>query len=124
MHSAMDLPTRSIWKIRSSADSAGRRVTLVGVVATSKFSDSGIREVAGAWGVRSDLTPAKTLPPVVEAGFLGTVTSVKLPKVKEKLIVASIWTVTLSEKTTPVLAHTSSSMAANTGVVFSASVTA
>ena len=59
----------------------------------SKFSDSGIREVTKAWGVRSDLTPAKTLPPVVkgpEAGFLGTVTSRKLPKVKEKPTVASI----------------------------------
>ena len=60
-----------------------------------------------AWGVRSDLTPAKTLPPAVgepEAGFLGTVASRKLPKVKEKPTVASIWAVTLVEKTTPVLA--------------------
>ena len=40
----MDLPTRSIWKIRLSADLAGRRITLVGVVATLKFSDSGIRK--------------------------------------------------------------------------------
>ena len=32
----MDLPTRSIWKIRSSADSSGRRVILVGVIATSE----------------------------------------------------------------------------------------
>ena len=107
MHSAMDLPMRSIWKIRPSADSAGRRVTLVGVVATSKFSDSGIREVVDAWGVRSDLTLAKTLPPAMgepEAGFLGTMTSGKLPKVKEKSTVASIWAVTLAEKTTPVLA--------------------
>ena len=90
----MDLPTRSIWKIRSSVDSLGRRVTLVGVVVTSRLSDSGIREVTGAWGVRLDLTPAKTLPPTVEgpeAGFLGTVTSGKLPKVKEKPTVASIW---------------------------------
>ena len=103
----MDLPTRSIWKIRSLADSSGRRVTLVGIVATSKFSESGIREVAGAWGVRSDLTPAKTLPPAVgepEAGFLGTVASGKLPKVKEKPTVASIWAVMLAEKTMPVLA--------------------
>ena len=107
MHSAMDLPTRSIWKIRSSADSSGRRVTLVDVVTMSRFSDLGIREVAGAWGVRSDLAPAKTLPPAVgepEAGFLGTVISEKLPKVKEKPTVASIWAVTLAEKTTPVLA--------------------
>ena len=60
-----------------------------------------------AWGVRSDLTPAKTLPPAVgepEAGFLGTMTFGKLPKVKEKPTVASICAVTLTEKTTPVLA--------------------
>ena len=107
MHSAMHLLTRSIWKIRSSVDSSGHLLTLVGVAATSWLSDSGIREAAGAWGVRSDLTPAKTLPPVAgepEAGFLRTVTSGKLPKVKEKPTVASIWAVTLVEKTTPVLA--------------------
>jgi len=49
----------------------------------------------------------KMLPPTVEgpeAGFLGTVTSGKLPKVKEKPIVASIWGVMLAEKTTTVLA--------------------
>jgi len=48
-----------------------------------------------------------TLPPAageLEAGFLGTVTSGKLPKVKEKPTVASIWAVTLAEKTTLVLA--------------------
>ena len=107
MHSAIDLPTRSIWKIRSPADSAGRRITLVGVVAMSKFSDSGIREVADPWEVRSDLAPAKTLPPVVgepEAGFLGTVAFGKLPEAKEKPTVTSIWAVMLVEKTTPVLA--------------------
>ena len=63
------------------------------MVATLEFSDSGIREVEGAWEVRSDLTPAKTLPLAAgepEAGFLGTVTSGKLPKAKEKLTVASI----------------------------------
>jgi hypothetical protein len=84
---------RSTWKIISSADLAGGRVTLVGVVATSKFSDSGIRGVADAWGVRSDLSQAKTLPPAVgkpEAGFLGTVTSGKLPKAKENSTVTSI----------------------------------
>ena len=66
-----------------------------------------MREAAGAWGVRSDLTPATTLPPAAgepEAGFLGTVTSGKLPNVKEKPTVASIWAVMLAEKTTPVLA--------------------
>ena len=67
----MDLPTQSIWKIRSSADPAGRRVTLVGMAVTSKFSNSEIREVTGAWGVRSDLTPAKTLPPTVEGPEVG-----------------------------------------------------
>ena len=72
----------------------------------SKFSNSGIQEVTEAWGVRSDLTPARTLPLAVEgpeAGFLGTVTSGKLPEVKEKPTVASIWVVTLAKKTTPVL---------------------
>ena len=47
------------------------------------------------------------MPPVAgesEAGFLGTVISGKLPKVKEKPTVASIWAVTLVEKATPVLA--------------------
>ena len=39
-----------------------------------------------------------------DVGFLGTVTSGKLPKVKEKPTVASIWAVTLVEKPTPVLA--------------------
>ena len=38
-----------------------------------------------------------------EGGFLGTVTSGKLPKAKEKPTVASIWAMTLAEKTTPVL---------------------
>ena len=54
-----------------------------------------------------DLATAKTLPPAVgepEAGFLGTVTSGKLPKVKEKPTIASIWAVMLAEKTTLVLA--------------------
>ena len=58
-------------------------------------------------GVRSDPTAAKTLPPTVEgpeAGLLGTVTSGKLPKVKEKSKVASIWTVMLVEMTTSALA--------------------
>ena len=54
-----------------------------------------------------DLTPVKTLPPMVEGpevGFLGTVASEKLPKVNEKPTVAFIWAVTLAEKTTLVLA--------------------
>jgi len=79
MHSAMDLPTRSIWENRSSADPAGRRVTLVGVAITLTVSNSE--------------TSVKMLPSKVEElvmGFLGTVTSGKLPKVKEKPTVASI----------------------------------
>ena len=54
-----------------------------------------------------DLTLGTSWPPSaggLEAGFLGTMTSGKLSKVKEKPIVASIWAVTLAEKTTPVLA--------------------
>ena len=39
-----------------------------------------------------------------EGGFLGTVTSGKLPKAKEKPTIAFIWAVTLAEKMTPVLA--------------------
>jgi len=46
--------------------------------------------------------PSEDVAP--EVGFLGTVTSGKFPKVKENLTVASIWAVTLAEKTTPVLA--------------------
>ena len=107
MHSAIDLPTRSIWRIRSPADLAGLWVTLVGMVVTSNLSGSGIREVIEAWGVRSDLTSVKTLPPTIKgpkAGFLGIVTYEKLPKVKEMPTVASIWVVMLAEKMMPVLA--------------------
>ena len=49
----------------------------------------------------------KILPPAAgepKAGFLGTVTSGKLPKAKKKPTVASIWAVTPAKKTTPVLA--------------------
>ena len=63
--------------------------------------------MADACEVRSDLTQAAILPPAVgepEAGFLGTMTSGKLLNVKEKPIAASIWAVTLAEKTTPALA--------------------
>ena len=61
----------------------------------------------GVEEIRSDLTPVKVLPSKVEGldvGFLGTLISKKLPKVKEKPTVASIWAVKLAEKTTPVLA--------------------
>jgi len=40
----------------------------------------------------------------LEVGFMGSVASGNLPTVKEKPTVASIWVVTLAEKTTPVLA--------------------
>jgi len=69
-------------------------------------SDSETRDVAGVGEIRLDLTLMKMLPSKVEElviGFLGTVTSGKLPKVKEKPMVASIWAMMLAEKTTPVL---------------------
>ena len=78
----------------------------MGVAVTLRFSDSETRDVIGVWEVKLDLTLAKTLPSVVEGlevGFLGTVASRKLPKVKEKPNVTSIWAVTLAEKTTLVL---------------------
>ena len=52
-------------------------------------------------------SPVKTLPPTMEGpevGFLGTVASRKLPKVKEKPTVTSTWAVMLAEKTMLVLA--------------------
>ena len=72
-----------------------------------RFSDSEARYMMGAWEVRSDLTLVKMIPSVVEGlevRFLGIVASGKLPKVKEKLTVASIRAVMLAEKTTSVLA--------------------
>ena len=101
----MDLPTRSIWKNRSLADSAGQQVTLVGVAITLSFSDLETRDMTGVREVRSDLTLVKMLPSKVEGldvGFRGTVASGKLPKVKEKPTVASIWAVMLAEKMTTV----------------------
>jgi len=106
MHSAMDLPTRSIWENRSSADPAGQWVTLVGMPVTLTVSDSETRDATGVGEIRSDLTSVKMLPSKLEElvmGFLGTVTSGKLPKVKEKSKVASIWAMMLAEKMTPVL---------------------
>ena len=70
-------------------------------------SSSGTRDATKLGVVRLDLTPVTVLLAKVEepdVGFLGTVTTGKLPKVKEKPTVASIWTVMLAEKTTPVLA--------------------
>ena len=57
--------------------------------------------------VRSDLILVEVLLSRVEAlevGFLGIMTSGKLPKVKEKPAAVSICAATLVEKTTPVLA--------------------
>ena len=71
------------------------------------MSSSGTRRVTECGAVRSNLTPLTVLLSKVEeldVGFLGTVTFGKLPKVKVKLTVASIWMLTLAEKTTPVLA--------------------
>ena len=51
--------------------------------------------------VRSDLTLEEEPLSVVEGlvgGFRGTIVSGKLPKVKEKLAVASIWMAMLVEK--------------------------
>ena len=62
--------------------------------------------MTGVGEIRSDLTSVKMLPSKVEGldvGFLGTLISKKLPKVKEKPTVASIWALTLAEKTTLVL---------------------
>ena len=56
-------------------------------------SDSETRDVARVGAIRSDLSPVKMLLSKVEeldVGFLGTATSGKLRKVKEKTTVASI----------------------------------
>ena len=56
-------------------------------------SDSETRDVARVGAIRSDLSPVNMLLSKVEeldVGFLGTVTSGKLRKVKEKITVASI----------------------------------
>jgi len=70
-------------------------------------SSSGTRDATKLGVVRSDLTPVTVLLAKVEepdVGFLGTVTTGKLPKVKERPTVTSIWMLTLAEKTMPVLA--------------------
>jgi len=62
--------------------------------------------VTGVGEIRSYQTSVKMLPSKVEElamGFLGSVTFGKLPKVKEKPTVASIWAMTLAEKTMPML---------------------
>ena len=80
---------------------------MVGVVITLEVSNSETRDVTRVGAVRLDLAPVTVLLSKIEEldmGFLGTVTSGKLPKAKEKLTVASIWAVMLAEKTTLVLA--------------------
>ena len=77
------------------------------MVVTLVVSNSGTRDVTGVGAVRSDLALVKMLPSKVEelaVGFLGTMAFGKLPKVKEKPTVASIWTVMLVEMTTSALA--------------------
>ena len=71
------------------------------------MSSSGTRGATKLEGLRSDLAPVTVLLSKVEkpdVGFLGTVTSGKLPKVKEKPTITFIEMLTLAEKTTPVLA--------------------
>ena len=80
---------------------------MVGVVITLEVSNSETRDVTRVGAVRLDLAPVTVLLSKIEEldmGFLGTVTSGKLPKVKEKSTVASIWTVMLVEMTTSALA--------------------
>ena len=55
----MDLPTRSIRENRSSADSVGRWVTLVGVAITLTISDSKTRDVTGGRGNRIRSNPGE-----------------------------------------------------------------
>ena len=80
---------------------------MVGVVITLEVLNSETRDVMRVGAVRLDLASVTVLLSKIEEldmGFLGTVTSGKLPKVKEKSTVASIWTVTLVEMTTSALA--------------------
>ena len=79
---------------------------MVGVVITLEVLNSETRDVTRVGAVRLDLAPVTVLLSKIEeldVGFLGTVTSGKLPKVKEKPMVASIWAMMLAEKMTPVL---------------------
>ena len=68
-------------------------------------SSSGSQGATKLEGLRSDLASVTVLLAKVEkpdVGFLGTVTSGKLPKVNEKPTVTSIWAVMLAEKMTTV----------------------
>ena len=80
---------------------------MVGVVITLEVLNSETRDVMRVGAVRLDLASVIVLLSKIEEldmEFLGTVTSGKLPKVKEKSTVTSIWTVTLVEMTTSALA--------------------
>ena len=80
---------------------------MVGVVITLEVLNSETRDVMRVGAVRLDLASVTVLLSKIEEldmEFLGTVTSGKLPKVKEKSTVTSICAVTLAEKTTLVLA--------------------
>ena len=68
------------------------------------MSSSETRRAMELWAVRSDLMLVELPISVHEGlvgGFLGTVVSGKLPKVKENLVAACIWMLTLAEKKTP-----------------------
>ena len=68
------------------------------------MSSSETRRAMELCAVRSDLTLVELLLSVLEGlvgGFLGTVVSGKLPKVKENPVAACIWMLTLAEKKTP-----------------------
>ena len=67
------------------------------------MSSSETRRAMELWAVRSDLMLVELPISVHEGlvgGFLGTVVSGKLPKVKENPAAASIWMLTLAEKKT------------------------
>ena len=65
------------------------------------MSSSETRRAMELCAVRSDLTLVELPLSVLVGGFLGTVVSKKLLKVKENSVVACIWTLTLAEKKTP-----------------------
>ena len=68
------------------------------------MSSSVTRRMMELCAIRSDLTLMELPLLVLEGlvgGFLGTVVSGKLPKVKENPAAACIWTLTLAEKKTP-----------------------
>ena len=89
----MDLVTRSVLVIRSVLEMTGRRVVLGRPIGGSLMSSSETRETLELCAVRSDLTLVELPLSVLEGlvgGFLRTVVSDKLPKVKENPAVACI----------------------------------